>query len=153
MDSSQTFPTPRPGDGWQDYLELKQMLRALGDVVRLNLVHALASGGEVKVTELAVRLGVSQPLVSWNLTVLRRAGLVRTRRQGREVYCSLDMERFARCEQLLGALTAPAPSLESGVAQEPLLPPASHPPRKPEQPARRRPDVGTSRRAPRPSEP
>ena len=34
------------GDGWRDYTDLKRMLRALGDSVRLNIVHALASADE-----------------------------------------------------------------------------------------------------------
>ena len=81
------------GDGWRDYTDLKRMLRALGDSVRLNILRALASDDEVKVTDLAERLMVSQPLVSWHLTILRRMEFVRTRRQGREVYCSLDAAR------------------------------------------------------------
>jgi ArsR family transcriptional regulator len=89
--------------GWQvDYTELKQMLKALGDVARLNLVHVLAEEGEVTVTDLVQALLISQPLVSWHLTILRRAGLVRTRRQGRLVYCSLNRERYQHSLQLLG---------------------------------------------------
>lgn len=89
--------------GWQvDYTELKQMLKALGDVARLNLVHVLAAEGEVTVTDLVQALLISQPLVSWHLTILRRAGLVRTRRQGRLVYCSLNHERYQQCLRMLG---------------------------------------------------
>lgn len=93
-------------DGWQDYAELKKMLVILGDVVRLNLVHALARLGEVNVTDLAQLLLVSQPLVSWHLSRLRRTGLVRTRRQGRQVYCSLDTERYQRCIHMLADVVA-----------------------------------------------
>jgi ArsR family transcriptional regulator len=92
------------GDGWRDYTDLKRMLRALGDSVRLNIVHALASADEVKVTDLAAQLAVSQPLVSWHLTILRRMELVRTRRQGREVYCSLDATRYQQCVAMLAAV-------------------------------------------------
>jgi ArsR family transcriptional regulator len=90
------------GVGWQDYTDLKGMLRALGDIARLNLVRVLASTDEVNVTDLAQTLLISQPLVSWHLSALRRHGLVRTRRQGRQVYCSLNLERYRECMRMLG---------------------------------------------------
>jgi ArsR family transcriptional regulator, arsenate/arsenite/antimonite-responsive transcriptional repressor len=99
-----------PGDGWRDYTDLKRMLRALGDSVRLNIVHALASADEVKVTDLAALLAVSQPLVSWHLTILRRMEFVRTRRQGREVYCSLDATRYQQCVAMLAAVIGEQPA-------------------------------------------
>lgn len=88
--------------GWQDYVELEKLTRALADKVRLNIVRILAnSQQEVNVTDLTQQLLISQPLVSWHLAILRRNGLVRTRRQGRQVYCSLDVERYDRCLRML----------------------------------------------------
>jgi ArsR family transcriptional regulator len=102
--------TEGSGDGWRDYTDLKRMLRALGDSVRLNIVRALASADEVKVTDLAAQLAVSQPLVSWHLTILRRVEFVRTRRQGREVYCSLDAARYQQCVAMLAAVIGEQPA-------------------------------------------
>jgi hypothetical protein len=62
----------------------------------------------VNVTDLVRALVISQPLVSWHLRALRRASLVRTRRQGRTVFCSLDLERFATCQRALVELIAPS---------------------------------------------
>ena len=93
--------------GWQDYLELKRALRALGDEVRLNLVRILANGGHMKVTDLALALGISQPLVSWHLSALRRVSLVVKRRRGREVYISLDLVRYRSVIRRLSALIEP----------------------------------------------
>ena len=92
---------------WLDVLELKKMLRALADEVRLNIVHHLAGLGEVNVTEICQALNISQPLVSWHLTMLRRAGLVRRRRRGRQAYCSLDRARFQHCQEWLASLVKP----------------------------------------------
>lgn len=117
--TSSTSSGSQPPEGWQDYTELKDMLKALGDIARLNIVHALADGGEVKVTELAARLAVSQPLVSWHLAILRRHGLVRTRRAGREVFCSLDAQRFRRCQWLLSTVSQPSTEAEPPGAQGP----------------------------------
>lgn len=115
-------------DGWQDYTDLKKMLAILGDVVRLNMVHVLARSGEVNVTDLAQMLLVSQPLVSWHLSRLRRVGFVRTRRQGRQVYCSLDLDRYRVCLRWLSAVVAGAPvegTVAPDVAATQAHPPAS----------------------------
>lgn len=91
---------------YEDYLELRRALRALADEVRLNIVRVLAGQGEVNVTDLADRLLISQPLVSWHVGALRRAGLAHKRRQGREVYVSLDRVRYAAVLRQLGALVS-----------------------------------------------
>lgn len=75
--------------------ELRHHYRALGDVTRLRIVQLLATEGEQMVSEIARRLRVSQPLLTWHLHRLKRAGLVRTVRVGREVRCSFDRERFS----------------------------------------------------------
>jgi DNA-binding transcriptional ArsR family regulator len=90
-----------------DLIDLKKMLRALADVARLNIVHHLADQREVNVTEICQSLGISQPLVSWHLAMLRRAELVRTRRLGRQVYCSLDLPRFRLCQHWLAQIIEP----------------------------------------------
>lgn len=84
----------------QSYLrELKAFHRALGDVTRLRVVQILATEGERPVSDLVRRLRISQPLMTWHLHRLRRAGLVRTERVGREVRCSFDRERFAELQE------------------------------------------------------
>src|SRR5579862_3409985 len=77
----------------QDPRDLVASFRALADVTRLRILHLLwntpAEGG-VTVTDLCEDLRVSQPLMSWHLRILRRAGIVTTHRSGRQVYCSID---------------------------------------------------------------
>jgi ArsR family transcriptional regulator len=91
---------------WVNYLDLKYVLKAMADPARLNILHQLAGGRETNVTDLVEALELSQPLVSWHLRSLRRVGLVRTRRRGREVYCSLDTTRYTDCQQALHELVA-----------------------------------------------
>src|SRR5881394_3603122 len=79
--------------------ELKSYYRALGDVNRLRIVQILVTEGEQPVSELVRRLRISQPLMSWHLRRLTRAGIVRTTRVGREVRCSFDRERFAALQE------------------------------------------------------
>ena len=75
--------------------ELKTYYRSLGDVNRLRIVQLLATEGEQTVSEIARRLHISQPLLTWHLHRLKRAAIVRTVRVGREVHCSFDRERFS----------------------------------------------------------
>ena len=55
--------------------------------------------GEQPVSSLVRRVRISQPLMSWHLRRLTRAGIVRTERVGREVRCSFDRERFAALQE------------------------------------------------------
>ena len=84
--------------------------KALADVNRLRIVQRLAEG-EATVTELIEHVGLSQPLVSWHLGRLRAAGIVETRRSGRETVCHLVQEMFdafaARQRAALGLTADP----------------------------------------------
>jgi ArsR family transcriptional regulator len=72
---------------------LRLVHKALADVNRLRIVQRLAEG-EATVSELIDRIGLSQPLVSWHLGRLRTAGLIQTRRAGRETVSRLLPEAF-----------------------------------------------------------
>jgi len=58
-------------------------LDVLAHPVRIRLVDALDRGGEVSVSQLARQVGVSVYDASQHLALLRRAGVVAARRQGR----------------------------------------------------------------------
>jgi len=83
--------------------QLPAHFRALASPTRLRIVERLAEG-EVSVKELAAALRMSQPRVSWHLALLRRGGAVRTRKQGRQVRCSLDLEGIRRHQLALWEL-------------------------------------------------
>src|SRR5207244_11182013 len=78
--------------------------RALASPTRLTILERLAELGEVSVKELAASLRMSQPRVSWHLALLRRGGAVRTRKEGRQVHCSLDVEGIRRHQVVLWEL-------------------------------------------------
>lgn len=69
--------------------------KALADPTRLRILQRLTEG-DGTVTELMRHVDLSQPLVSWHLRRLRTAGLVETRRSGREVVCSLGRDALRR---------------------------------------------------------
>lgn len=67
---------------------MAEICRTLAHPTRIALLHALAAG-PTEVGRLADALGVSQPNVSQHLAVMRAAGLVEARRDGREVHYRL----------------------------------------------------------------
>lgn len=69
-----------------------ELLKALADPTRRAIFERLARHGEHTVHALTHRAGVSQPAVSKHLGVLRNAGLVRDRREGRETHYSARPE-------------------------------------------------------------
>jgi ArsR family transcriptional regulator len=77
-----------------DLRQLRAFHKALADVNRLRIVQRLVVGNAT-VAELTAHVGLSQPLVSWHLGRLRAAGVVETRRNGRETVCRLREEAFA----------------------------------------------------------
>jgi DNA-binding transcriptional ArsR family regulator len=77
----------------EDLRQLRAFHKVMADVNRLRIVRRLAQS-EATVAELIAHVGLSQPLVSWHLGRLRAAGVVVTRRQGRETVCRLREEAF-----------------------------------------------------------
>jgi DNA-binding transcriptional ArsR family regulator len=70
----------------EDALRLTGLLSLMADPVRLRLVYALDVTEELCVGDLALALDVSEDAVSYALRLLRTAGLVLTRKEGRVVY-------------------------------------------------------------------
>src|SRR5882672_1364438 len=64
------------------------LLRTLADPTRRAIFERLVRNGEQTVRALTDRAGVSQPAVSKHLAVLKLAGLVRERPEGRSVHYS-----------------------------------------------------------------
>lgn len=87
-----TVPTHLPAKQVLD--SAGEVLRALAAPVRIAIVLQLRAGGRC-VHELVGTLGVSQPLISQHLRVLKSAGIVRGERSGREVLYELVDEHLA----------------------------------------------------------
>jgi DNA-binding transcriptional ArsR family regulator len=95
------------------------VFRSLADPTRRAILERLIREGELTVGALTAESGVSQPMVSKHLAVLKSAGLVRDRREGRETryspqpkglapminwmqhYRDFWCDRFDRLEKLL----------------------------------------------------
>ena len=82
------------------------LFRTLADPTRRAIFERLCREGEVTVGALTDRAGVSQPAVSKHLGVLKLAGLVRDRRQGRETHYSADTGALSPLSDWVGDMDA-----------------------------------------------
>jgi DNA-binding transcriptional ArsR family regulator len=89
-----------------DLRRLRTLYRALGDETRLRVIGLLAEDGPMPVRELSARVGLSQPLISWHLRILRLADLIETRRTGRQVICRLRHAAFDELHEIEARLIA-----------------------------------------------
>ncbi|QGG97135.1 metalloregulator ArsR/SmtB family transcription factor [Actinomarinicola tropica] len=69
---------------------LADCFKLLGEPNRVRILYALLEAGELCVCDLAATVGVSETAVSHAMRLLRGAGIVRNRRDGRMIYYRLD---------------------------------------------------------------
>jgi ArsR family transcriptional regulator, arsenate/arsenite/antimonite-responsive transcriptional repressor len=86
---------------------------ALSDPTRLGLLDQLR-GGERCVCDLTGALGAAQNRLSFHLGVLKQAGLVQDRKEGRWVYYRLNQEQVDRLAGVLTDCCGPARSWLKG---------------------------------------
>ncbi|MGH8179197.1 MAG: ArsR/SmtB family transcription factor [Steroidobacter sp.] len=67
------------------------LFRTLADPTRRSIFERLCREGEQTVGALTAQAGVSQPAVSKHLAVLKQAGLVRDRHEGRQTHYSVQL--------------------------------------------------------------
>jgi ArsR family transcriptional regulator len=101
--------------------ELKAHYLGLANPTRLEIVSLLAKR-EMAGSELARKLKLSQPLLSWHLRIMRKAGLIDTRRHGREVFCSLDRVGIRHYQDRFNQLIKATGPTAAGPEFVPVLP-------------------------------
>ena len=72
--------------GTEELARLTSVLSLMADPVRLRVLYALDVSDELCVGDLALALELNEDQVSYALRLLRAAGLVRARRQGRVIF-------------------------------------------------------------------
>ena len=82
-----------------------EIFRALADPTRRSVFEKLAVG-TMNASDLRRGIAISQPAMSQHLAVLRSAGLVRERRDGRFVNYEVDPDGLARIGQWLARYRA-----------------------------------------------
>src|SRR3954452_17959035 len=80
-----------------------ELFHALSDETRLEIIELLRKG-ERCVCELTDSLDAAQSRLSFHLRVLRDAGIVRDRKDGRWVHYELDRSAFNEIESLVASM-------------------------------------------------
>lgn len=79
--------------------ELAELFDSLSDPTRLQIISLLSEEDEVGVTEIVARLNLSKSAISHQLRGLRDKRIIRTRKQGRNVFVCLDDRHVAELFQ------------------------------------------------------
>lgn len=88
------------------------LLKTLGNADRLLLLCQLTQG-EFCVSELESMLGIAQPTLSQQLSILREEKLVSTRREGKQIYYSLASKEATEVIRVLYQLYCVKPQGEN----------------------------------------
>jgi len=82
------------------------ILRAVNHKLRQQILKLIDEHGRMTVTEIYVKLRLEQSVASQHLAILRKAGFVKTDRDGKFIYYSVNHERLEELnrfvDQLLG---------------------------------------------------
>lgn len=89
--------------GVKDKFKLDEFFAALADRTRLRLLN-LMRDGEVCVCFFAETLGTNNPKISRHLAYLKRAGLVKARRDGKWMHYSLQKQQDPRATEIFESL-------------------------------------------------
>ncbi|MCT0229874.1 metalloregulator ArsR/SmtB family transcription factor [Synechococcus sp. CS-1324] len=85
--------------------QARALLKALADPLRLQVIETLGSG-ERCVCDLTADLGLAQSKLSFHLKVLKQAGLLADRQEGRWIYYRLRPEALDDLRGWLAVLSA-----------------------------------------------
>lgn len=82
-----------------DFVNLKKaamILRALNHKLRQQIIKLLDDNKKLTVTEIYIQLRLEQSVASQHLAILRRAGIVKTEREGKFIYYTVGDERLGQ---------------------------------------------------------
>lgn len=94
--------------------EQAELLRVLGHPMRLAVLKELTAG-ERSVGDIAERTGLGLSVLSQQLAILRKAALVSSRREAKQVFYTIDAEQMKVARTVLDALV---PASEASGARE-----------------------------------
>ena len=87
----------------QIYIDTAKMLKAISEPKRLRIVDML-SCGELCACKILEAFRITQPTLSHDMKVLIEAGIVNDRREGKNIYYSLNQERLASFQHTMQSI-------------------------------------------------
>jgi DNA-binding transcriptional ArsR family regulator len=80
------------------------ILRAVNHKLRQQILKLIDEHGKITVTELYMKLRLEQSVASQHLAVLRKAGFVKTTRDGKFIYYSVNSDRLTELNKFVDEL-------------------------------------------------
>jgi DNA-binding transcriptional ArsR family regulator len=80
------------------------VLRALNHKLRQDIINLIHENEEMNVTDIYMRLNLEQTVASQHLSILRKAGFVTTRREGKQVFYSVNYGKLEHVHSSVVAL-------------------------------------------------
>lgn len=104
-----TLKGGKGGDIVMEYAQLKRavkVLRSVNHKLRQKMIKLLEDKKRLTVTEIYVKLRLEQSVASQHLAILRDEGVVKTEREGKFVYYSLNKDRLAEISALINKMVS-----------------------------------------------
>ena len=99
---------PANGDALKvDLLNLKKaslILRAINHKLRQQILKLIDESGKITVTEIYVKLRLEQSVASQHLAILRKAGFVKTEREVKFIYYTVNAARLEDLNKFIESL-------------------------------------------------
>ena len=101
----------------QIYIDISKMLKAMSEPKRLRIVDML-SCGELCACKILEEFNITQPTLSHDMRLLVEAGIVKDRREGKNIYYSLNRDALETMHQNLGRMFEDKPDCICHQAKE-----------------------------------
>lgn len=72
--------------------ECLELLRALSDKTRQEIIMLFVVQKEMRVNEIAKKFTLSRPTISHHLGIMKRSRLIKSRKEGKEIYFSFNKD-------------------------------------------------------------
>lgn len=107
-ETTKNLADQKPGDEENalhiNYYNVKKtaiVLRSLNHKLRQQIIKAIHESNKLTVTEIYVKLRLEQSVASQHLAILRRAGIVSTKREGKFIYYTINKQRVEAIDEFV----------------------------------------------------
>ncbi len=108
----QNLADPKPGNNEENALHINYynvkktsiVLRSLNHKLRQQIIKTIHENDKLMVTDIYVKLRLEQSVASQHLAILRRAGIVSTKREGKFIYYTINKQRVESIDKFVSNL-------------------------------------------------
>ena len=108
-ETTQNLADQKPGNDEENALHINYynvkktsiVLRSLNHKLRQQIIKVIHESNKLTVTEIYVRLRLEQSVASQHLAILRRAGIVTTKREGKFIYYTINKQRVEAIDEFV----------------------------------------------------